>query len=329
MDVVFGMANRMLPLTSGSEKEKPEGVLGVRYRAARCRDRETRMADAFLTKIMNDGDAYVSGRRSMTQQVEKIRASAKNPDVVGEMDRLAVSQIMASYTWFASGLPTVEPSQALAASWALSKTSMDALGDVPMPWPCLHVSVPGDAIVIYSDLGSYITRHIVVYRKPRGGPICLVLATNSRAYAGIEVASVAALGSVEQRGGLELLCRIALGAILEATMYRQSRGIALGSPTPLRRNGRGAPQQYVYVPSRNVRMDATPTIREYCRGGGTPQCVQSLVRGHWKQQAFGIGRTERRFIFVQPYWKGAEDAPLPLRSHTIQASTGVPIAAQP
>jgi hypothetical protein len=35
-----------------------------------------------------------------------------------------------------------------------------------------------------------------------------------------------------------------------------------------------------------------------------------LVRGHWRQQAYGPGRTLRRPLYIQPFVKGPEDMPL-------------------
>lgn len=35
-----------------------------------------------------------------------------------------------------------------------------------------------------------------------------------------------------------------------------------------------------------------------------------IVRGHWRNQAHGVGRQERRPIWIAPYVKGPEDAPL-------------------
>lgn len=32
------------------------------------------------------------------------------------------------------------------------------------------------------------------------------------------------------------------------------------------------------------------------------------TRGHWKSQAHGLGRTERKIIFIEPYWRGPDAA---------------------
>lgn len=37
---------------------------------------------------------------------------------------------------------------------------------------------------------------------------------------------------------------------------------------------------------------------------------QWIVRGHWRNQAFGEGRKQRRPTWISPYVKGPEDAPM-------------------
>lgn len=67
--------------------------------------------------------------------------------------------------------------------------------------------------------------------------------------------------------------------------------------------------------------------REYHPEGGEDQAALNaqagdepwynhrfLVRGHWKRQFHGPGRTERKLIWVAPYIKGPKDAPLVLKS---------------
>jgi len=62
-----------------------------------------------------------------------------------------------------------------------------------------------------------------------------------------------------------------------------------------------------------ITINLHHAIRDYVHhGGGTP-AVQTLVAGHWKRQAFGTGRTERRIIHVHPYWRGPIDAPVSTR----------------
>jgi hypothetical protein len=43
-----------------------------------------------------------------------------------------------------------------------------------------------------------------------------------------------------------------------------------------------------------------------------------LVRGHWRQQAFGPGRKQRRPVYIQPHIKGPEDKPLEVSPEVVK-----------
>jgi len=63
-----------------------------------------------------------------------------------------------------------------------------------------------------------------------------------------------------------------------------------------------------------LRDAARASCNEKNRGAWN-LATRFIVRGHWKQQPHGPGRTERKMIFVQPYWKGSADSPLVARAH--------------
>lgn len=56
---------------------------------------------------------------------------------------------------------------------------------------------------------------------------------------------------------------------------------------------------------------------EFCVEG--PPAIQRLVRGHHKRQVVGIGRSGRRVIWIEPYWRGPEDAPILTRPYKVDS----------
>jgi hypothetical protein len=80
---------------------------------------------------------------------------------------------------------------------------------------------------------------------------------------------------------------------MRSTLYE------LGADVPLNRNLRDA-----------ARASCNQRDREPWK-----LATRFIVRGHWKRQVHGPGRTERKMIFVQPYWKGDADSPLVARAH--------------
>ncbi len=46
--------------------------------------------------------------------------------------------------------------------------------------------------------------------------------------------------------------------------------------------------------------------------------VQFLVRGHWREQVHGPKRALRKRIWIEPFWKGPEEARILLRAHALE-----------
>ena len=44
--------------------------------------------------------------------------------------------------------------------------------------------------------------------------------------------------------------------------------------------------------------------------GGRHITVRTLVSGHWRNQACGVGKLEHKTIWIEPFWRGPEAAPL-------------------
>ena len=54
------------------------------------------------------------------------------------------------------------------------------------------------------------------------------------------------------------------------------------------------------------------------QGTGAPLAVRFIVRGHWRNQPHGPGRTLRKMTWIQPHWKGPEDAPTSNVTHVVK-----------
>ena len=103
--------------------------------------------------------------------------------------------------------------------------------------------------------------------------------------------------------------------------------IAMSDPTAVKQVGKshqwkpGAPlpkSPRVFELHRPVNIDCRPTIRRFISTGTRLPSVQWLVRGHWRNQAHGAGHSQRRLTWIEPHWKGAEDAPLAVRPYTLK-----------
>ena len=74
------------------------------------------------------------------------------------------------------------------------------------------------------------------------------------------------------------------------------------------------PEHRVVFVGAPLKIDCRPKVMDFIHNGpgrkGAPPQVQFIVRGHYKRQVIGIGRLGRKVIWIEPFWKGREDAPI-------------------
>lgn len=253
-----------------------------------------------------------------------------------------IHAIRYSIEWFRSGLPKVTAGHRHAAALMCTNMPSDAAPELRMPWSTFFIDVP-DGLGLLS-FGQFPIRQIGLsvcnlgdashsaYLDARGS-IKVIFLIEDISSDGIDVPghayeAVADLRDLSNRASEydssgsgwtahAMIYRLALGIVAELNQPRESAAIAHGASKP-RLNRRGEPIVSTFALSRDIKVDCREAVREYIRGArGTSPTVQSLVRGHWKKQPCGAARSDRRLIFVEPYWRGPETAPIALRAHSI------------
>lgn len=126
---------------------------------------------------------------------------------------------------------------------------------------------------------------------------------------------------------LEMLGRLALGCLIEmdsdarkAELRRRTTERLSSSSTSSKEGKDDKPREpsaWIFQLARNVRVDARRWVGEYIQHGGRAPSVRFLVRGHHKRQVCGVGRTNRKWIHVEPYWKGDDALPIAVRAHIL------------
>ncbi len=225
---------------------------------------------------------------------------------------------MFAENWARCGFPRVVLGHRHGAALMATHTSPEALVDVRAPWDAFAIDVPADLVEWSSEAvpsGLKRIEHVFVIVAPDG--LLIMLYGDRHA-----VWEMAACPSLRDAGGAfvgageaeEVLARLTVGVCLEMTEHRASQAVALG-PLPVRRSRRGEPETNTFRLTRDVQVDVREAVRAYVRGRGQSPRVQSLVRGHWKRQPCGESASQRAWIFVEPYWRGPEAAPIALRPH--------------
>ena len=77
--------------------------------------------------------------------------------------------------------------------------------------------------------------------------------------------------------------------------------------------------RFAILGSKSITCDTRESVRHFISHGGSAPSVQFIVRGHWRRQAHGPGHSQRKIIWIQPFWKGPEDALIVARAHAVKA----------
>lgn len=215
--------------------------------------------------------------------------------------------------WCSSGFPRVHLGHKHAASLMATNTRHESIPGARSPWRGLLVDVPAGLLSessIVEHVGILAGTDIIALLPLRidGDPLMI-----------FEYGSVAEFGDFSDKRNPEvmLLARLALGVCMEMTSTTYKGGSL--RPQPVKRDPRtGEPRTWTFQLTRDVKVDCRDAVRAYSQGRthASPS-VQCLVRGHWKQQTCGKGGSERKNIFVEPYWRGPEDAHIALRKHVV------------
>lgn len=116
---------------------------------------------------------------------------------------------------------------------------------------------------------------------------------------------------------INLFGKVALGIIY---YYNHTKNWSLGSslnrPNCGRRLVSGPPAHpEVIISSRNIKFKTKDRIANGPYKEGDKIDYQQLVRGHLKSQPYGPKHSLRKIIWIEPYWKGPEEAPIRVQQH--------------
>lgn len=120
------------------------------------------------------------------------------------------------------------------------------------------------------------------------------------------------------------LAKGAFLALANPEEFKKGKTSSASSSKPKREHSAPDLSQVRYMLSAPIQVDLRDALKEHLSGkrkagSGSPK-VQFLVRGHWRQQAHGKGRLERKTIWIQPFLKGDPTMRMLLRNYAIKES---------
>ena len=246
--------------------------------------------------------------------------------------------------WARCGFPTVELAHRAAASLMFTHGSPDAA--LEPPFGAFIVKIPNGLVMIPNEptgrpaelARAYVWAptedkpgwHLrLVTRLPGGDEIQhgLLLRSLDEPESEIRRAAAATHGSQDLdqlTRAIAMAARLVAGACMlvsgrdgvEQATWRPKK-----SKTRRRPPGVEPPEGTRFVVSKNVEIDLREQVREYIAGrtrAGSKLTCQFVVRGHRRNQACGPRHSERREIWIKPFWKGSEDARALLRGYEIK-----------
>lgn len=253
----------------------------------------------------------------------------------------AALHVEAAVRWALYGCPVFQLSHGLVE--AFQYTDLHGLDGLPLrfPFPCFVVQLPGPGsaveVVGVRSTRLFPVRHLGVLvtdgmltphaPEPEPGPGLML-------WLDADAAGCAVHACVRMPATLRDLESVVAGLVRDASLTpadhvaltRAARIVAnlclflMGdlepAATALTQKLRRRVQDTVVnrprriVLGRTVKIDGITTRSAHAgvsEHAASPAC-RFVVRGHWRQQAHGPGRTRRRLTWIKPFWKGPQDA---------------------
>lgn len=276
------------------------------------------MAKAMIEAGRERAEALQAAGEMVVGAYREFRPESQNQNIA----QLAPSIGLA---WAENAFSTIIPDHKLCASIACTSIPVECAKDVIMPWRCFRVYVPpgvladsfAEILVCHGKDGNYYTvsanpacKHLSIgIEKSLAGFVTKFEWDEEKLESGFSVSDADILKRSD-----ETLHRLVIGVCLElSSISIRPPGSWDGKPKRLGKE----PKCWTYRLTRDVIVDVRAAIRAYISTGLRHPTVQSLVRGHRKRQPCGPNRSERRWIHVEPYWRGPEDAPIAVRAHVL------------
>lgn len=251
--------------------------------------------------------------------------------------------------WVAGAMPLVEVPPLVAAALCVTSVTFEPDDEqFQAPWRCFGIEVPPGLIQMVNTEGKvedifalFVDRGLG--QRPDGTMIVgwsflavaatvelsqCVLTTKElfcddpRSFPGVFYDGTDAMVDLDFRA-LALCRALARGVILRCTdtdnrsRYRKVFGTSPKAVAARRAKYGSLPDFDRYVITDTVEIDAREVVRQFSRGERSSPSVRHLVRGHFRNQACGTERKERKRIWIHPHWRGEEGLPIATKNHRL------------
>lgn len=221
---------------------------------------------------------------------------------------------------------------------ALEHSAVEDLNatDCHLPFPCLLIELPARYKCSYGEtlLNVFLTE--IVLGDNTEGLLCrfqfpgdLVLEEPIHSKFWRDLVTAAPLQTkdygLNDRAMTDSVRHVLVGALAYINECRAAAGESTKSTSSTPRLHRDGPaDRNRWIVGREVRL--APEIRAAMSGTSDELrqlTVRYVVRGHWRQQAYGTAHAKHRPTWIAPYWKGPKDiADALLRTYRVERPRG-------
>ncbi len=258
----------------------------------------------------------------------------------GENDRGPKRQLLVEEVlfftakWAVHAFQRVTTAHTYAAALMCSDADRDSLETIETQWHAFLVQVPSGMLTVRDASGHVLDYNRVLVTQSEYGASLITLDQQNHHPARIVVERAANLADLLGRGEQEtahvmegpvsdpnlrviVLAKRLVAGLLLAMQHVDNVRSKTYPAKERKRDGRKReePAHRVVFVGKPIQVDCRPAVRDYIdhgppRKGSGPPSVQHVVRGHYKRQVVGIGRNGRKTIWIQPYWRGPDGAPI-------------------
>lgn len=250
---------------------------------------------------------------------------------------------LSQFYWAQEAFPQITMPHKYAAALLATAVPTDLLDAVRAPWMCFRIDVPDGLIQLDNPrVGPESVRHLWVLRLPHeqyGTAWAYRMVTGSALeFWRFGVPTEELVPKAGDDGGADkdpLLIQVTdlderaahLAGVLIINLC-----LAMTNPDMVRESGPGhqrwrdakrrdarlpEPAVRSFQVGKPVKHDFRGAVASFLAGESTKLSVQSRVAGHYRAQPFGPKASQRKIIWVEPYWRGPEDAPIAVRPHRV------------
>lgn len=269
----------------------------------------------------------------------------------GPKCRTALRFATFALAWAEHAFQKIVTTHTFAAALMCSDATHEAVEDIHIQWKAFMVVVPNGMLAIDAlpdgRSGADFTRilihvqddgvaHIMIYDPSAAEHRQRVMSNSNATLADLLYSTPDQFldssgrrkpGDIEQRV-LKMAKRLVIGLLLSLQHQDNFKTRSVAPRYGKKSREVEEPAHRITTVGRPLKVDARGAVARYLQnadGGGRkkgmPPSMQVLVRGHFKRQVMGVARSLRKTIWVEPYWRGPEDAPILTRPKLIGSTS--------